>query len=302
MNLIYRLKPTHLMLISKISETKKLQEAVDFMGMSQPAGSRILAEIEMEIGASIFQRTPKGMELTLIGESFLRHARIILAELENLEKEVEHIQQGNLGELRIGAVTGPALKYLMPAVRKLSPNIDVNIEVGTSRTNLRRLDEGYLEFTIGRIPEGTDTRGYQTFPITTEVVEFLISNNHPIAGQTNITLAQMKAYPWVIQDIGNPIRHAVEEMFRKNNSAMPNQILNSSSLLIALDHIVHFHAIAPQTKEVIELLTHDNLAAKLIPIETKFRAEVPTYFLMFPKNRSLSKIAQNVVDDILAHI
>jgi len=302
MNLIYRLKPTHLMLISKISETKKLQEAVDFMGMSQPAGSRILAEIEMEIGATIFQRTPKGMELTLIGESFLRHARIILAELENLEKEVEHIQQGNLGELRIGAVTGPALKYLMPAVRKLSPNIDVNIEVGTSRTNLRRLDEGYLEFTIGRIPEGTDTRGYQTFPIRTEVVEFLISNNHPIAGQTNITLAQMKAYPWVIQDIGNPIRHAVEEMFRKNNSAMPNQILNSSSLLIALDHIVHFHAIAPQTKEVIELLTHDNLAAKLIPIQTKFRAEVPTYFLMFPKNRSLSKIAQNVVDDILANI
>lgn len=302
MNLIYRLKPTHLMLISKISETKKLQEAVDFMGMSQPAGSRILAEIEMEIGASIFQRTPKGMELTLIGESFLRHARIILAELENLEKEVEHIQQGNLGELRIGAVTGPALKYLMPAVRKLSPNIDVNIEVGTSRTNLRRLDEGYLEFTIGRIPEGTDTRGYQTFPIRTEVVEFLISSNHPLAGQTNITLAQMKAYPWVIQDIGNPIRHAVEEMFRKNNSAMPNQILNSSSLLIALDHIVHFHAIAPQTKEVIELLTHDNLAAKLIPIETKFSAEVPTYFLMFPKNRSLSKIAQNVVDDILANI
>jgi len=71
MNLIYRLKPTHLMLISKISETKKLQEAVDFMGMSQPAGSRILAEIELEIGASIFQRTPKGMELTLLGESFL---------------------------------------------------------------------------------------------------------------------------------------------------------------------------------------------------------------------------------------
>jgi len=302
MNLIYRLKPTHLMLISKISETKKLQEAVDFMGMSQPAGSRILAEIELEIGASIFQRTPKGMELTLLGESFLKHARIILAELENLEKEIEHIKEGTLGELNVGAVTGPALKYVMPAVRKLSPKIDVNIEVGTSRTNLRRLDEGYLEFTIGRIPEGTDTRGYQTFPIRTEMVEFIVSSDHPIAGQANVTLAQMKEYPWVVQDIGNPIRRAVEEMFQKNKSAMPNQILNSSSLLIALDHIVNFHAIAPQTQEVIQLLTQDKLAAKLIPIDTKFNTVVPTYFLMFPKNRSLSKVAQNVVDDILANI
>ena len=290
------------MLISKISETKKLQEAVDFMGMSQPAGSRILADIEMEIGAPLFQRTPKGMELTLIGESFLKHARIILAELENLEKEMGQIQQGTLGELSIGAVTGPALKYLMPAVRKLAPDIDVNIEVGTSRSILRRLDEGYLEFSIGRIPEGTDTRGYRTFPIRTEVVEFLVCGDHPLAGQTHVTLAQMKTFPWVIQDIGNPIRHAVEDMFRKAATAMPEQILNSSSLLIALDHIVNFQAIAPQTQEVIQLLLHDKLAAKLVAIDTKFHAIVPTYFLMFPKNRNLSTIAQNVVDDILANI
>ena len=80
--------------------------------------------------------------------------RVVLWELETLEAEVESIAGGRSGVVRVGAVTGPAVGCLMPALRKVkdeSPDIETTIEVGPSVQLVRGLREGRLDFVIARL-------------------------------------------------------------------------------------------------------------------------------------------------------
>ncbi len=119
MTVIRQSKPSHLGLILKIAETGQLQTAAQALSMSQPAASRILADLEKSVGAPLFDRTPKGMNVTPLGEAYLRHARVILSELDSLSKDVQRLKNGQAGEVRIGSVTGPAVAVLLPAIQSM---------------------------------------------------------------------------------------------------------------------------------------------------------------------------------------
>ena len=125
----------HLRLIAAIAEHRQLSIAADALSITQPAASRTLAEAEARVGAALFERHPKGMTLTDVGESLARRARNILDELNDASDEVERLRLGSGGVVLIGAVTGAAVGYVAPAVRQmksLAPNVDLHIEVGSS--------------------------------------------------------------------------------------------------------------------------------------------------------------------------
>lgn len=173
MSLIRRTKPSHLRLILKIAEVGQLQIAADALNLSQPAASRTLGDIEKEIGAPLFTRTPKGMEPTPMGDAFVRHARVILSEFDSLDKDVQRLKGGQTGEVRIGSVTGPAVSILIPAlqtVRETAPDLDVTIEVGPSTELVRGLDEGRFDFIFARIPPKQDSRDFLVHPARSEIV------------------------------------------------------------------------------------------------------------------------------------
>lgn len=81
------LKPAQLRLIQQIAEHGQLQLAAETVGMTQPAASRMLAEIEHQVGAVLFLRQPKGMEPTEIGRAVLRRARVILREMVSMASD-----------------------------------------------------------------------------------------------------------------------------------------------------------------------------------------------------------------------
>ena len=117
MSIARRLKTTHFRLILRIAETGTLQSAAVEIAISQPSASRMLAEIETLVGAPLFTRHAKGMMLTTIGETILRHARQILQGFDRLETDVQQVANGRAGFVRIGTVTGPAVGMVVPVVR-----------------------------------------------------------------------------------------------------------------------------------------------------------------------------------------
>lgn len=298
-SLSQRLKPSHLRLIRAIHDHRKLQVAADAVGMSQPAASRVLAEIETDLGGRLFERLPKGMEPTPIGAAFVRHARVILGEVDALATEIAQLQGGSAGAVRVGAVTGPAVGVLVPALMALRvdmPDIQPTIEVGPSVTLIRGLEEGHFDFVLARVGAGNDVRAFHAYPGRTEDVCLLSRADHPLANR-KVSLSETFPYEFVIQEPGSPIRTALETAFLENRLGTPVRVTNSSSLLVALNIVSETDAISPQTREVAQLLTR--ITPELAIIETHEDIVVSSYLILQLRHRELTPVAQRFLDQVL---
>lgn len=301
-SLAQRLKPSHLRLICAIHDHGKLQLAADTVGMSQPAASRMLSEIETDAGGALFERLPRGMQATPIGTAFVRHARFILAEIDTLASEIAQLHGGTAGAVRVGAVTGPAVSALVPALvalRAEMPDIRPTIEVAPSVTLVRGLEEGRFDFILARVGSENDVSAFDAYPGRNETVSLLASASHPLAGRT-VSLAETLPFEFVIQEPGSPIRTALETAFLENRLRTPAQVTNSSSLLIALNIIADSHAISPLTREVAHILTR--IAPSLTIIETDEDIVVSNFLVLQVRHRVLSPIAQRLLDEVLRRL
>lgn len=303
MNFTRQLKPAHLQLLLKISEMGQLQIAASALSMSQPAASRVVAEIENRVGAALFIRSPKGLEPTPVGETFLRHARVIVAEFDSLYKDVQAVNEGISGEVRIGSVTGPAVGTVLPVFQKLkesSPDISMTLEVSPSIDLVRGLDEGRFDFIVGRVPPEHDSREYLVHAGRTETVQLLVRESHPLAGRRDIALRELAGFDWVIQERGSPIREAVEDAFYSQSLTVPQRVINSSSLLAVEALLATSDVIAPQSKEVCDLLTCAELGGKLDILHLAVDITVPAYFVIRNRSRELPRAALIFFEKVLA--
>src|SRR6202042_182412 len=74
-----RLKTRQLLLLAAMEEEGNVRRAADVLGMTQPAASRLLKELEDVLEVRLFDRTSHGMHATLYGEVMIRHARMVLS-------------------------------------------------------------------------------------------------------------------------------------------------------------------------------------------------------------------------------
>jgi DNA-binding transcriptional LysR family regulator len=150
-----RLLPKHFSLIRAVAEYGQLSLAANALAMTQPAASRMLADIERQVDAPVFVRTPKGMEPTAIGSALARRAENLLEEIREAAREVEAIRRGLTGTVRVGAVTGGAVGYVVPAIQALkaeTETVDIHVDVAASGSLIADLLAGQLDFVLGRIP------------------------------------------------------------------------------------------------------------------------------------------------------
>jgi len=286
-------------LLRAIHDSGKLQLAAETVGMSQPAASRMLSEIETDAGGILFERLPRGMAPTAMGEAFVRHARVILAEIDGLTTEIAQLRSGLAGAVRVGAVTGPAVGVLVPAllaVRAAVPDFQPTVEVAPSVSLVRGLEKGRFDFVMARIGSDSEIRAFYAHPGRTEKVCLVVRATHPLAGR-KVSLSATSPYEFVIQEPGSPIRTALETSFLENGLQTPKLVTNSSSLLVALSVVSGSEAIAPQTAEVAQLLTR--LSSDLSVIETDEEIVVASFLVLQVRNRQLSPIAQRLLNEVL---
>lgn len=302
MTLARKLKPPYLRLVLKIAETGQLQIAAASQGISQPAASRILTEIETEAGTPLFHRHAKGMEPTPAGATFVKHGRAILTELDNLDAEMANMKSGLVGEVRVGSVTGPAVRCLVPAIRQIkesTPGIEPTIDVAPSVELVRGLEEGRFDFILARLPPEYDSRAFRLTPARGEVVSLLVSRSHPLAGRPSVSLGELAGYEWVIQERGSPIRSAVEQAFHAAGIQVPGNITNTSSLLVMLAILESSQAIATLSEEVAGLLTRGTLGFRLEALKLVESVTVPPYFIIQNRSQQLSRAAERVLERVV---
>ena len=287
----------HLRLIAAIAEHRQLSIAAQALAMTQPAASRTLAEAEALVGASLFERRPKGMVLTDVGESLARRARNILDELNDASDEVERLRLGRGGVVRIGAVTGAAVGYVVPAIRRLkvlAPEAEVHVDVATSEDLLAGLMALRHDMVLGRVPQRMDPAGLALHPAKGERISIVAHAAHRAAGCDRVSLTDLSEDEWVMQGPGAPIRRAVEGAFLSQGAALPRNVINTSSLLMVLSLLRDSGTVTAVSHEVASLLSGSRSDLALLPVSEIIT--VAPYSLITLRDRRLSPVAARCRD------
>lgn len=298
------LKPAQLRLIVEIAQSGQLQLAAAAASMTQPAASRMLAEIERAAGAPLFLRQPKGMEPTEIGAVMVRRARAMLREMRSMATEVQALREGHGGAVRVGAVTGPAVGYIVPAIREIkreAPDAEITVDVLPSRDLLRQLTAGEMDFALARVLPEFDSRDFDIHPMRDEKVAMLVRAGHPLARAARVTFTELTDYEWIMQERGAPIREATLDAFGAVGLAEPKNIVNSPSLLLMIAYLSKSDAIAGMSEEVAQLLTQPPVGAGFAVLTLPREVRVSSYYMLSLKRRPLSPVAARLRELVIAH-
>ena len=296
-----RLKLRHYRLISSIAEHGQLSMAADHLAITQPAASRSLAEIERTLGMPLFERHPKGMNATPIGEVMVRHANILLADLDHATDELASFRDGSSGTVRVGAVTGAAVGFLVPAIKELkcnSESADIRVEVAPSVELMTGLLAGELDFVLCRVPPGVEAGQLKVLRGRVEHLSLLVRKGHPQEVLANVELGALSDFTWVVQQHGMPIREAIEQRHVTVGLIPPQDVIESSSLLMTIAYLMASDAVSPVAREVAELLLATNGGA-LATLNMKENITVSPYHLIQQKRRPLSPLAQRLLASVL---
>ncbi|QLF68832.1 LysR family transcriptional regulator [Peteryoungia desertarenae] len=293
-NMVHRLQPKHFSLIRSIAELGQLSLAAQALALTQPAASRMLGEIERYVGTAVFNRTPKGMEPTPVGLALARRAQNLLEEIHEAAREVDAIRRGMTGTVRVGAVTGAAVGYVVPAIQSLkdeAPGADVHVDVAPSLKLVHDLIAGHLDFVLGRVPASMDPRQFRVDNAFTEDVDIVVHQTHPLVNVDNVHLSHMTHFPWVMQAPGSPLRLAVESVFIEQGTPIPANIVNTTSLLVMIAMLASSNAIAPMSREVADLLCRQTRTAGLCTLKVDVEMTVMPYHLISFSSKRMTPIA-----------
>ena len=136
-----------------------LTEAARRLGVTQPALSQAIAQLERRLGTPLLERAGRGRRLTEAGTEVARFASEVLGRATELREWLQEYEAGAGGVLRVGMIDAASL-YVLPetvrAFRTASPGVEVRLAVDRSAVLLERLARFELDvaFVVGPPPEG----------------------------------------------------------------------------------------------------------------------------------------------------
>ena len=127
--------------------------AESLLHTAQPSLSRQMRDLEHEVGAALFARSVRGVELTAAGRAFLDHARLALTQAEAAAEAARRASRPARAIFAVGFLTGQEAAWLAPATRILSdelPHIEIRVSSGFSVTLAEDLKQGRVDIAFLR--------------------------------------------------------------------------------------------------------------------------------------------------------
>jgi DNA-binding transcriptional LysR family regulator len=291
------LKLSHIAMIDAFADAGQIGAAAAKLGITQPAASRLMAEIERILGHPVHVRTGRGVALTHEGEALARRAARILMEVGAAAREVQEIADGIGGHVHIGSVTGPAMDRVLPAIRAARfslPGVSIEVEVATSDILCGQLLAGQIDFALARLPTDADPRLFDVERMGTEPVSLVARRGHALATRAEPPEPHdLMQYDWILPGPGAILRRTVEKRLRDLGLPEASGRLSTSSFLLTLALLQQSNAIAPLATAVArQFAARDDAPYAILPIDLGI--EVESYGLMTRSGTRLTPAADRV--------
>jgi DNA-binding transcriptional LysR family regulator len=219
-----------------------LGRAAETLHVTQPALSRTVRRLEQQVGAPLFERHSKGMQLTAVGGALLPHATLLLREAENATEEINAMRGLAKGTIRVGAV-GNVASLILPlaigAVLKKWPQLTVFVIEGV----WDRLAEGLVKHEIDLALSATAETPDEIEAIADcrwqDRSHVIAAANHPLRRKRKLTLEDTMNEPWAITPRGTAPYQQMQQVFRTHGLGLPNIVVETRSIIVLKSLVTH---------------------------------------------------------------
>lgn len=209
------LKFRQLRLVDALARHPSLTRAAAALGLTQPALTKALRELETMLDAPLFERHTRGLRPTAAGQTVIRYAQGALAELRRLEDELDLAgTPGQPAMVVVGALPVAAVGVL-PAIvmraRAADPHLQIRIVEGRTEALTAQLEAGEVDLVVGRLypPENPD--GLHREQLYAEPISIIARTGHPLQRLRRPTAKDLAAFDFVLPTFSQRVTQDIEQ-------------------------------------------------------------------------------------------
>jgi len=201
-----------LRVLKAVSEHGSFSAAAEALSYTQPAISQQIAALEKSAGATLVDRTSKGVRLTDAGRALVDHAHVVLARLAAAEAELDAIAGVRGGRVRLGSFPTASAALLPPALARFSerhPEVELSFFEKEPEDAIQMLRAGQLEvaivFEFHNLSPAEWERlygGAELHPLVDDPMYLALPPGHPLAHKPRVRLQDLADENWIQE--GNP--------------------------------------------------------------------------------------------------
>lgn len=210
-----------------------ISAAAEALHVAQPSLSRQMKELEVELGATLFERGNRKITLTEEGMVLRRRAEEMVRLMQMTEEEILQIKNNITGTVRIGAGESMSFHYLARTAARIAadhPDIRFHVTSGDTQDLMDELDNGLIDFAV--IFTEVDHSIYQSIELPAEdSFALMMPKDCPLAAKENVRMDDLKDLPLIISRASEPYFTGMGGISRLHIIATYNLIFNASLMV-----------------------------------------------------------------------
>jgi DNA-binding transcriptional LysR family regulator len=219
-------------IIRAIADTGSFTAAGEKLHVSQSAISRQILLLEDELGEPVFHRIGRRIRITPAGESLLQLSHRVFQDLQDTVSLISDKRESLRGTIRlVGGMT--VCLYVFPVllseVRKVHPQLDMKVTVGSAERSIAMLRSGAGDLGLLTLP--VEASDLVSVPVLREELLLVTYPAHPLARKKTIAPGDLDKQPFVLFETGSITRRLVEEFFARERIA-PEIIMETENVEI----------------------------------------------------------------------
>jgi DNA-binding transcriptional LysR family regulator len=292
-----RLKLRDLRVFFIVMQSGSLAKAAAQLRVTQPAVSQVIAELEHNIGAKLFDRGRRGVEPTVYAHALLARSRAAFDELKQGLRDIEFLADAETGEVRIGATTGTTDTLLPPLLHRFNrryPRVVVHVEeVPRPALDVSGLRDRKLDLILGRMMMPVMDTAMGDLSIESLFHDQLViaaGRRNRWARRSKIDLEELADEPWVLPPTDSWNYRGLAEAFVERGISPPKPILVTLSVPLRIYLLSH----GPYLTSFASHAMQNRRLLKVLPVDLPVR---PWHIAVFRlANRTLTPVVDRFVE------
>lgn len=257
-------------------------------GLSQPALTKAIQELELALGARLFERRQQGVTLTDIGDNFFRHASLVLEELRVAQEDIQQRLGLAGGRVNIG-VGGSIARTIMPQVitqfHREYPLVKVRIVEGQLVSMVHELRQGALDFTINTYDQRHLDQELIFERLMQRDYQVVMRKGHPMAHARSLT--ELQHCDWTMPTPQGSYYRLLHDLFGEWGIA-PKIVVTCETFMACTSLVAKSDFVSIISRDVIEDPTH---GGQLIALALDDPLPKATFYLIQRKDAALTPMS-----------